>query len=70
MAEEKKYQKLTQIEHILKRPDTYVGTIEETTEDKWIWNNERKRLENKKITYVPALYKIFDEILVNAIDNI
>jgi len=49
MAEEKKYQKLTQIEHILKRPDTYVGSIDLCEEKKWIWNNDKKKLEYKEI---------------------
>ena len=48
MAEEKKYQKLTQIEHILKRPDTYVGSIDLCEEKKWIWNNDKKKLEYKR----------------------
>ena len=29
-----------------------------------------QRMEQRKITYVPGLYKIFDEILVNAADNL
>jgi DNA topoisomerase-2 len=35
----------------------------------WIWNDENKKMENKEITYVPGLFKIFDEIIVNAADN-
>ncbi|MGG6499473.1 UNVERIFIED_CONTAM: hypothetical protein NY603_41795, partial [Bacteroidetes bacterium 56_B9] len=30
------YQKLTQLEHILKRPDTYIGSVEYTTDQLWI----------------------------------
>jgi DNA topoisomerase-2 len=30
------YQKKTPLEHILLRPDTYIGTIEPTKEYKWI----------------------------------
>ena len=26
-------------------------------------------MEQRKVTYVPGLYKIFDEIMVNAADN-
>jgi len=29
------YQKLTQLEHIIKRPDTYIGSVERTTEQMW-----------------------------------
>ena len=35
----------------------------------WVLDAETGRIVSKKITYVPGLYKIFDEILVNAADN-
>ena len=63
------YQKKTQLEHILLRPDTYIGSTEEETEFCWVLDNETKRLVWRKATIVPGLYKIFDEILVNAADN-
>ena len=66
---EEKYQKLSQIQHILKRPDTYIGSTEEEKEKLWIFDDNSSRLINKEITYVPGLYKIFDEILVNAADH-
>lgn len=64
-----KYQKLTQLEHIIKRPDTYIGSVEQTTEVMWVFNSETQSMELRKVTFVPGLYKIFDEILVNAADN-
>lgn len=63
------YQKLTQLEHILKRPDTYVGSVEKTEQKMWVYNSELEHMEFREVTYVPGLYKIFDEILVNAADN-
>ncbi len=63
------YQKLTPHEHILKRPDTYIGSVERTTEQMWVFNSETEMMENRKVSFVPGLYKIFDEILVNAADN-
>jgi len=66
---EQTYQKLTQHQHILQRPDTYVGSIETVTSDMWVFNTEAGRMEQRKLSYVPGLYKIFDEILVNAADN-
>lgn len=63
------YQKLTQLEHILKRPDTYVGSIEPTKVSMWVFDSETSQMQYKPVTYVPGLYKIFDEILVNAADN-
>lgn len=35
----------------------------------WIYDMETEKLVMKDIQYVPGLYKIFDEILVNAADN-
>ncbi|CAJ0901869.1 11930_t:CDS:2, partial [Entrophospora sp. SA101] len=66
---EETYIKLSPIEHVLKRPDTYVGSVETVTEKQWIYNAEKDKLEYKEINYVPAFLKIFDEILVNAADN-
>ena len=60
-------QKLTHVEHILKRPDSYVGPVSRVAEPYWIYENDK--FEKKTIMYSPALLKIFDEILVNAIDR-
>ena len=35
----------------------------------YVWDKELQAIVHKNITYVPGLYKIFDEILVNAADN-
>ncbi|XP_053674889.1 DNA topoisomerase 2 [Anopheles nili] len=66
---EKIYQKKSQLEHILLRPDTYIGSIELLREQMWVYDVELKKMVQKEISYVPGLYKIFDEILVNAADN-
>ena len=63
------YQKLTQLEHIIKRPDTYIGSVERTEQQMWVFNSESSQMELRQISFVPGLYKIFDEILVNAADN-
>lgn len=63
------YQKKTQLEHILLRPDTYIGSVEPVQEQMWIYDKEKEMMIQKEIKYVPGLYKIFDEILVNAADN-
>lgn len=68
LSVERIYQKKTQLEHILLRPDTYIGSVEKVTETMWVYD-ESSELVQRDITYVPGLYKIFDEILVNAADN-
>ncbi|KAL8807981.1 MAG: hypothetical protein Q9200_004467 [Gallowayella weberi] len=63
------YQKLTQLEHIIKRPDTYIGSAERTEKQMWVYNSQKELMEMREINFVPGLYKILDEILVNAADN-
>ncbi|KAH8920847.1 type II DNA topoisomerase [Atractiella rhizophila] len=63
------YEKLTQLEHVLKRPDTYIGSIEAHTQPMWVFDDESKKMVYRNITFVPGLFKIVDEILVNAADN-
>jgi DNA topoisomerase-2 len=35
----------------------------------WVYSSENDAMEYREISFVPGLYKIFDEILVNAADN-
>ncbi|KAJ2909919.1 DNA topoisomerase 2, partial [Coemansia aciculifera] len=63
------YQKKTPIEHILLRPDSYIGSVEPIDEEMWIYDPDTKRMAQRTITYTPGFYKIVDEILVNAADN-
>ncbi len=66
----KKYVKLDQITHVKTRPGMYIGSIEEDVQNLWILNNDQTRMEKKIIKYIPGLFKIFDEIIVNAIDHV
>lgn len=61
------YERLTHIEHILKRPDTYVGSL--TPEPTTYWVRDGANFSNCQLAVSPGLVKIFDEILVNAIDQ-
>lgn len=60
---------LTQLEHIIKRPDTYIGSTEKATHQMWVYSSATDEMENREVSFVPGLYKIFDEIVVNAADN-
>ena len=64
-----KYKKLDAREHVLTRPGMYIGSIEEDTYDTWVFDIESKKMIKKQIKYIPGFFKIFDEILVNAIDH-
>ena len=66
---EETYTKKTQLEHILLRPDTYIGSVEKQIQSMWVLDADTKQIINKSCSFVPGLYKIFDEIMVNAADN-
>ena len=66
---EEKYQKKTHHEHILEIPDTYIGSVEKDRMVLWVYNKINNKIEKKEIEFVPGLYKIFDEILVNTRDQ-
>ncbi len=54
---------------MLLRPDTYVGSIQMEKSHKWVLPKDAIQFEYLEVSYVPALYKMFDEVLVNAADN-
>ena len=60
---------LSQLEHILKRPDSYIGSVEFVTQYMWTYDSDTKRMVQRDVKYVPGFFKIVDEILVNAADN-
>ncbi len=45
------------------------GSVEFETEQMWVYDSEEEKILQREISYVPGLFKIFDEILVNAADN-
>jgi len=108
-----KYQKMTDQEHILKKPDTYIGSIEQTECMEYVMDGGSNttlstsatacdvssdagsvasdadiggnissgsgasgtsaivaKLTRRSITYIPGLYKLFDEGMVNMRDHV
>ena len=60
---------LNQFEHALKRPDTYIGSVETSRSEMWVFDEAQQEIQKKTIKYNPGLLRIFIEILSNAIDN-
>ncbi len=58
-----------QREHVLHRPDMYIGSILPVT-DQFALYTEDSRIEVKEATINPGLMRIFIEVLSNAIDNV
>ena len=48
------YQKKTQHEHILLRPDTYVGSIERTKQEFWVLNDQEDQFKFEEVDYIPG----------------
>jgi DNA topoisomerase-2 len=67
MSLESQYQKLSDLEHILQKPDTYVGSVENASENMYICKDGKFVYET--IDYTPALFKMFDEGIVNCADH-
>lgn len=67
MVKEVKYEHLEHADHILKLPDSYVGSIENNKQEMYIYDNTKIIL--KEINYNQAFYKIFDEIISNSMDQ-
>jgi DNA topoisomerase II len=66
----KKYQKKSAIQHILDAPDTYVGSIEKVESQQHILNETGDKIIEKNIEYIPGLFKLFDEGIVNCRDHV
>ena len=64
----KSYKKKTPVQHVLDRPESYIGSIIPETHETWYFKGGR--MEYGEIEYAHGLYKIFDEVIVNAVDNV
>ena len=69
MAAQDKYKKHELRDHIYEIPDTYIGSVSLTQLKTYILDDTTKRMVEKELEYVPGLYKIYDEVLVNALDQ-
>ena len=56
-----KYQKMSDKEHILKKPDTYIGSIEMADAETFVYDQATSSIVQRAIHYIPGLYKLFDE---------
>ena len=68
-SDAEQYTRLSPVEHVLLRPGMYVGSVAAQLEWQWVYEAASGRMVYREVRYVPALYKIFDELLVNALDN-
>ena len=65
-----KYQQKTDKQHILDNPDTYIGSVEKVDSEVWLLNEDDSKIVEKNISYIPGLFKLFDEGIVNCRDHV
>jgi DNA topoisomerase-2 len=63
-------QQKTDKQHILDNPDTYIGSVESIDADMWIMSEDDNKIIEKNINYIPGLFKLFDEGIVNCRDHV
>jgi DNA topoisomerase-2 len=63
-------QQKTDKQHILDNPDTYIGSVENVDANMWILNDTNTKIIEKNINYIPGLFKLFDEGIVNCRDHV
>ena len=63
-------QQKTDKQHILDNPDTYIGSVESIDADMWIMSEDGEKIVEKNINYIPGLFKLFDEGIVNCRDHV
>lgn len=66
----KQYQRKTDKQHILDNPDTYIGSIENIESEMWVYDDASERIVLRNMEYIPGLYKLFDEGIVNCRDHV
>jgi DNA topoisomerase-2 len=66
----KQYQQKTDKQHILDNPDTYIGSVENVDAEMWVYDDASQKISLKHIEYIPGLYKLFDEGIVNCRDHV
>src|SRR6185369_17417193 len=69
MTDQQNIKILNDREHVLLRSGMYIGSTKPEKQTFWIPTKEGN-LTRQEITYIPGLFKIFNEILDNSIDEI
>lgn len=65
--ENRKYQKLSEREHVLQRPGMYIGSVVTETSNQYILEDGKFVLKEVKCNY--GFLKLTDEILMNSVDE-
>lgn len=64
------YKKYDHRTHVYMKPDTYIGSDEETERPEWLYNFDSNTIVNGSVKFPPGCERLFLEILTNASDNV
>lgn len=65
---EREFKILTDVEHVLLRPNMYIGGINLTENEQWVYDKESGKFSYGTVKYVPAVIKCASELIDNSID--
>ena len=65
-----KYQKKSDKQHVLDNPNMYIGPVEQVDSNLWLLNETGDKIIEKNTSYIPGLFKLFDEGVVNCRDHV
>lgn len=68
MADDRNFKILTDKEHVLARPNTYIGSVVPSPREEWILGDDGK-IKRSTLNYPEGLLKIINEIIDNSLDE-
>lgn len=68
MENNREFKVLTDVEHVLLRPNMYIGGINLVEKEQWVYDKETERFRYGTVKYVPAVVKCASELIDNSLD--
>lgn len=66
---EQKYKELSEQQHVLLRPNMYVGSIKPELSTQFVFDYKEQMMVQKEVEYVPGILKLIDEVISNSCDE-
>lgn len=60
---------MSDIEHVLKRPARYVGSVKEIERQMFVFDSQSQKIVKQNVNYIPSLIKLVREPIDNSIDE-
>lgn len=66
---EQKYKELSEQQHVILRPNMYVGSIKPELSTQFVFDYKEQIMVQKEVEYVPGILKLIDEVISNSCDE-